>query len=311
MPQVMSRVNTPARLFGWLVLFATAFLAADLVSAGIERSMQSAPVPFQAAAAAPAAAPRDVQVVDGLQVVLRQPAPETSGPTTSAGAGPQTGPGSAAPALGPPTGMALRGTLLAGAASVAFVDVNGQTQAVGIGDELGGFRINRIESTWISLQRGEQAFELVLDSMKPPGGSGAPASSAPPVAMGDAATVPAPPAPLPAPADGEAPDGGQLSLEDIRAQLDNASKMAQQVRVVPKAKDGQTYGVQLEFRQPDNLMARLGLQHGDVLTGINGQPIRGAEDLYKAYMTMRNAEALQFQVERNGQTVPIQYQLAK
>lgn len=310
MPQVMSRVNTPARLFGWLVLFATAFLAADLVSAGIERSMQAEPVPFQAAAAAPAAAPRDAQVVDGLQVVLRQPAPETAVPTTTAGAGPQTGPGSAAPALGPPTGMALRGTLLAGAASVAFVDVGGQTRAVGIGDDLGGFRVNRIESTWVGLQRGEQAFELMLDSMKPPGGS--PASAAPPVAMGDAATVPAPPAPLPAPVDEEAADpGGQLSLEDIRAQLDNASKMAQQVRVVPKAKDGQTYGVQLEFRQPDNLMARLGLQHGDVLTGINGQPIRGAEDLYKAYMTMRNAEALQFQVERNGQTVPIQYQLAK
>lgn len=310
MPQVMSRVNTPARLFGWLVLFATAFLAADLVSAGFDRSMQSDPVPFQAAAAAPTAAPRDAQVVDGLQVVLRQPAPETAVPTTNPAGGPQGGPGSAAPALGPPTGMALRGTLLAGAASVAFVDTNGQTQAVGIGDELGGFRVNRIESTWIGLQRGEQAFELVLDSMKPPGGSGA--SAPPPVSMGDAATVPAPPAPLPAPADAEAPvEGGQLSLEDIRAQLDNASKMAQQVRVVPKAKDGQTYGVQLEFRQPDNLMARLGLQHGDVLTGINGQPIRGAEDLYKAYMTMRNAEALQFQVERNGQTVPIQYQLAK
>lgn len=309
MPQVISRVNTPARLFGWLVLVVTAFLAADLVSAGVERSLQTAPVPFQASTAASSAAPRDAQVVDGLQVVLRQPAPETAGTAGTPGA-PGAAPGAAAAPQGPPSGMALRGTMVAGAASVAFLDSGGQTQALGVGDEIGGFRVSRIESTWIGLQRGDQGYELMLDTMKPPGQS-AGASSAPP-AMGSAAAVPAPPTPLPAPDGGAAPpEGGQLSLEDIRAQLDNASKMAQQVRVVPKEKDGQTYGVQLEFRQPDNLMARLGMQHGDVLTGINGQPIRGAEDLYKAYMTMRNAEALQFEVERGGATVPIQYQLAK
>ena len=105
--------------------------------------------------------------------------------------------------------------------------------------------------------------------------------------------------------------GAVVDRDEIRAQLDNPSRMAQEVRVVPKARDGQTYGVMLEFRKADNLMARLGLQHSDVLLAVNGSAIRGAEDLYRAYMTLRNAEALEFQVERGQEQTTVRYELAR
>lgn len=308
MAEVMSRVNTPSRLFGGLVLVGTAFLAADLASAGLERSLLAAPRPFETPAVAPVAAPVQARSAEGLQVVLRQPAPEV--PTTGPGAttvGPDGEPVEQPAATVVAPNMTLTGTLVAGGASAAILEVGGKTIVAGLGEEVSGFRIARVESTWVGLKRGDQTVELVLETMK---GAQGPNASAPP-RMADAAMVPQPPAPLPAPASASVDSGEALSLDDIRAQLDNASKMAQQVRVVPKERDGQTYGVQLEFRQPDNLMARLGLQHGDVLLAVNGNPIKGAEDLYKAYMTMRNADALEFQVERGGQVTPIQYQLAR
>ena len=308
MAEVLSRVNTASRLFGWLVLAGSAFVAADLAAAGLERSMQPPPRPFEQAAVAPAAAPREGQVADGLRVVLRQPAPVGMPATAAPGGppgeeGPEGGPDGAAP---PPqlSSLSLKGTLVAGGTRAAILEVAGKTRVVAVGEEISGFKLTRVESTWVGLRQGDQAVQLVLETVKE--GPGSAPAAAP---MADAALVPQPPAPLPAPA-GDDP-GAPLSMEDIRAQLDNASRMAQQVRVVPKSKDGQTYGVQLEFRQPDNLMARLGLQHGDVLLAVNGNPIRGAEDLYKAYMTMRNADALELQVERGGQTLPVQYQLAR
>ena len=306
MAEVLSRVNTASRLFGWLVLAGSAFLAADLAAAGLERSMQPPPRPFEQAAAAPAAAPREGQVADGLRVVLRQPAP-VAAPALAAPGGPagEEGPEGAAPPA-QLSSLSLKGTLVAGGTRAAILEVAGKTRVVGVGEEVAGFKLTRVESTWVGLRQGDQAVQLVLETVKE--GQGSAPAAAP---MADAALVPQPPAPLPAAGDGDGEPGAPLSMEDIRAQLDNASRMAQQVRVVPKSKDGQTYGVQLEFRQPDNLMARLGLQHGDVLLAVNGNPIRGAEDLYKAYMTMRNADALEFQVERGGQTLPVQYQLAR
>ena len=187
-------------------------------------------------------------------------------------------------------GVSLKGTLVAGETRLAFLEAAGSTVAVGIGQEIGGARVTRVESTWVGLRRGSQDFLLELESMKPPQSSPGASTLRP----GDPTAQPL------VSGAGTGAEGpvatGRLSLDEIRAQLDNPSRMAQEVRVVPKARDGQTYGVMLEFRKADNLMARLGLQHSDVLLAVNGSAIRGAEDLYRAYMTLRNAEALEFQV---------------
>ena len=213
--------------------------------------------------------------------------------------------GTSLPAAGGLQGVSLKGTLVAGETSVALLEAAGATMAVGIGQEVSGYRVTRIEPTWVGLTRGSQDFMLELESMKPQES----ASGASPLRRGDPTAQPL------VSGGGAAPEGqvasGRLSLDEIRAQLDNPSRMAQEVRVVPKARDGQTYGVMLEFRKADNLMARLGLQHSDVLLAVNGSAIRGAEDLYRAYMTLRNAEALEFQVERGQQQTTVRYELAR
>ncbi len=300
MAEVMSRASSYSRLFGWVFLVGSAFLAADLVCAGLERHLQASPRPFKAVSA-PQAAPLRAPSAAGLQVVLRQPVSQTATAGGPASSGTTPSPGAASANSVAPTGLSLKGTVLAGEASVALLEASGQALAVGLNQEVSGYRVTRIEPTWIGLRQGDKAFQLELDSVKEEGPTSAPAAPAGSQAVISSA----------APVVPGATAEGPLSLDDIRSQLDNASKMAQQVRVVPKARDGQTYGVLLEFRQPDNLMAKLGLQHGDVLLAVNGSPIRGAEDLYKAYMTLRNAEALEFQVERGQQVTPVRYELAR
>ncbi len=305
MASLAPRTRPLSGLFGWLVLIATAFLAADLVSAALERSLQAPPRPFETVQAAPRAAPAPPRSLSGVHAVLRQPQEQVPGGSSPSSGGRPVLEGTAPTAAGGLQGVGLTGTLVAGEASVAFLEVAGATLAVGIGQEISGFRVTRIEPTWVGLARGEQVLRLDLETMKPQESN-----------PGASASRPADPT-----AQGLVPGGGagaevhiasgRLSLDEIRTQLDNPSRMAQEVRVVPKARDGQTYGVMLEFRKADNLMARLGLQHADVLLAVNGSAIRGAEDLYRAYMTLRNAEALEFQVERGQEQTTVRYELAR
>ncbi len=296
----MAEVSSHSRLFGWIFLVGSAVLAADLVCAGMERHLQVSPRPFEAAPAQRAETPRAPSEA-GLKVVLRQPEAALATPGSSASPRASSSPGASAFA-GPPSGLSLQGTLVAGEASVAFLEASGKATAVGLDQEVAGYRVTHIGSTWVALSQGDKVFQLEMDTVK----EGRPAATPAPAAVPAAQTISSAASPVV-----PAPTESRLSLEDIRSQLDNASSMAQQVRVIPKARDGQTYGVLLEFRQPDNLMAKLGLQHGDVLLAVNDSPIRGAEDLYKAYMTLRNAEALEFQVERGDKVTPVRYELTR
>ena len=58
-------------------------------------------------------------------------------------------------------------------------------------------------------------------------------------------------------------------------------------------------------------MSQLGLQNNDILLSVNGNPARSVEDMYQGYMTIRNAESLEFVVDRDGKETTVRYDLAK
>lgn len=304
MAELERRTPPFAGLVRWSVLVASAFLAADLVSASLERHLQAPPRPLDSIQAAPRTPPPP-RSLSGVHVLLRQPQEQKQASSSSFSEGSPAAGGTVRPSPGGLQGVTLKGTLVAGENRLAFLETSGSTMVVGIGQEIGGARVTRIESTWVGLRREGQDFSLELESMQPTQSSPGTSTPAPgdptaqPLVSGGGSGTEAPVA------------TGRLSLDEIRSQLDNPSKMAQEVRVVPKARDGQTYGVMLEFRKADNLMARLGLQHNDVLLAVNGSAIRGAEDLYRAYMTLRNAEALEIQVERDQKQTTVRYELAR
>jgi type II secretion system protein C len=304
MAELARRTHPFAGLVGWLALVGSAFLSADLLSASLERHLQAPPRPLESIQAT-SRTPSPPRSLTGVHAVLRQPQGQSPASSSSlSGRSPAAGEATL-PVTGGLQGVSLKGTLVAGETRLAFLEAAGSTVAVGIGQEIGGARVTRVESTWVGLRRGSQDFLLELESMKPPQSSPGASTLRP----GDPTAQPL------VSGAGTGAEGpvatGRLSLDEIRAQLDNPSRMAQEVRVVPKARDGQTYGVMLEFRKADNLMARLGLQHSDVLLAVNGSAIRGAEDLYRAYMTLRNAEALEFQVERGQEQTTVRYELAR
>ena len=128
----------------------------------------------------------------------------------------------------------------------------------------GGARVLKIERRRIVLQNGGRREELALE-----GETGAPA-------------------PPPATAQRTRPQarGNLERLAQNRFAVDksevqnlatNPSALFSQARILPKYEGGQMIGVQVSAIKPGSLFEQAGLQNGETITEINGQPVSGPE----------------------------------
>jgi len=224
------------------------------------------------------------------------------------------------PTLGnAPLEVELQGVMVGGGVGVAVLRVEGQDHTVGLGESAGGWKVVEIHPDHVVLARDGRLHPLTL--------SGAPVSQplgqGPPV-LPPPDQVPLPPAPLPVgpgpaesveavapdlavdatPPAGSAP-GERREVEDF---LEQGAALARDVRGVTVP--GQGRGVRLEFRNPANALARLGLKDGDVVLSLNGEPIRTTEELYNSWLILRNTPRVEFEVLRSGKPLQVHHDFA-
>lgn len=77
------------------------------------------------------------------------------------------------------------------------------------------------------------------------------------------------------------------------------------VRPTPLFKGDHLYGVALYPGREAGVLSDLGLQTGDVLTGINGRPISDAASAFAALRTIAQGALLNVDVERQGVSQPL------
>jgi len=73
--------------------------------------------------------------------------------------------------------------------------------------------------------------------------------------------------------------------------------------------DGQANGLSLNRISPNSIFRRMGLRNGDVLMGVNGEPIQSPEDAMRLYNNIKSSSEVQVQVKRRGQERTIIYNL--
>ena len=127
----------------------------------------------------------------------------------------------------------------------------------------GGARVLKIERRRIVLQNGGRREELALE--------------------GDVASAPAPPT-----AQRTRPQARSnlerlaqnrfaVDRSEVQNLATNPSALFSQARILPKYEGGQMVGVQVSAIKPGSLFEQAGLQNGDTITEINGQPVSGPE----------------------------------
>ncbi len=108
-------------------------------------------------------------------------------------------------------------------------------------------------------------------------------------------------------------DGGQQNITLQRSMVEESfndmNKLMTEIAITPNMEDGQPNGLSLNRISPNSIFRRMGLRNGDVLMGVNGEPIQSPEDAMRMYNSIKSSGEVQVQVKRRGQDRTIIYNL--
>jgi hypothetical protein len=87
--------------------------------------------------------------------------------------------------------------------------------------------------------------------------------------------------------------------------LVDSSRMATEARIVPALKEGVVQGIKLFAIRPNSVLARLGLQNGDLVRSVNGISLATPDQALAAYARLREASHFTIELERRGAPLTI------
>ncbi|MGM0403661.1 MAG: type II secretion system protein GspC [Thermodesulfobacteriota bacterium] len=104
---------------------------------------------------------------------------------------------------------------------------------------------------------------------------------------------------------------GDISItrDTIEDALSDVGNLMRQVRIRPFFKDGNPEGILLSGIRRGSIFEEMGLNSGDVITGVNGEPIRTVEDAMQLYEGLKSERSVEVQIERNGAAQTISYRI--
>ncbi|MEW5737070.1 MAG: type II secretion system protein GspC [Thermodesulfobacteriota bacterium] len=103
------------------------------------------------------------------------------------------------------------------------------------------------------------------------------------------------------------PTNFRLSRMDLENSMKNINQLMTQVRVRPSFENGQPNGLSVNRIRPGSIFAKMGLQNGDVIQGVNGAEIKSVEDVMSLYRNLRTSDQVALQVKRGENTEAISY----
>ena len=128
----------------------------------------------------------------------------------------------------------------------------------------GGARVLKIERRRIVLQNGGRREELALEGDQTVAATPRTAQRGPrPNARANLERL--------------AENRFAVDRSEVQNLATNPSALFSQARILPKYEGGQMIGVQVSAIKPGSLFEQAGLQNGDTITEINGQPVSGPE----------------------------------
>ena len=94
-----------------------------------------------------------------------------------------------------------------------------------------------------------------------------------------------------------------------RKELDDALRDPSQLNYLGQLGAPVKGGVKMDAAPPNSLASKLGLQSGDVIKKVNGQPVASAGDLARLYTQFSQLSMVQAEVQRGSSTVVLSYSI--
>ncbi len=125
----------------------------------------------------------------------------------------------------------------------------------------------------------------------------------------DPRSLPERPVPIPAAVPQKASTQIPLSRTQIDDAIQNINELMTQIKIRPHFLDGKPDGLALGQISPDSIFSRMGLQNGDIITGVNGEKILTVDDALKLYQGIKSGSRVNVELKRAGKTESLVYQI--
>jgi general secretion pathway protein C len=152
-----------------------------------------------------------------------------------------------------------------------------------------GARVLKIERRRIVLQNGGRREELALEGDPPSAAAPRTAQRGPrPNARANLERL--------------AENRFAVNRSEVQNLATNPSALFSQARILPKYEGGQMVGVQVSAIKPGSLFEQAGLQNGDTITEINGQPVSGPEGAPQLFQKLTQGGDIRLGVQDSNGT---------
>lgn len=101
----------------------------------------------------------------------------------------------------------------------------------------------------------------------------------------------------------------RVSRAEVMRRMSDLYTLSREVRIVPAFRDGQPIGFRFAGIAADSSVAQLGLQSGDVIRSVNGQPMQSVQQVLALAASLDRVGEVRIELERSGQPLTHRYQL--
>ncbi len=106
-----------------------------------------------------------------------------------------------------------------------------------------------------------------------------------------------------------APTQFNVSRTEVDRALADFNNILTQARAVPNFENGIAAGYKLFQIVPGSIYDKLGLQNGDVITGLNGQPMNDPGKAFEMLNELKTSSHLELQVKKDGRPITYTYDI--
>lgn len=100
-----------------------------------------------------------------------------------------------------------------------------------------------------------------------------------------------------------------FSKDDVYSAINDANEILSQVSIAPYFEEGAARGYKVENVQEGSLINQAGLKSGDIVKRVNGMPTETPDQLIQAYQKLKDATDIQVEIERDGRSITLNYQI--
>ena len=170
--------------------------------------------------------------------------------------------------------------------AIAFILVQSGKEAILIfkGDRFQGYTLVEVFANKAVFEKNGRRYEVAFK--EPEGGSVAPLK---------AETV--------------VDNGGFVSIKrnELAYYAKNFDAIWQNIKIQEIMEGDKLKGFEVGWIKKDSIFAKLGLQEGDIITGINGKPVGSVSEVFKIYQNMGGIDNLTIDIKRNNQERQLDY----